>query len=139
MNRQRVLLLENDGPIEGVLCELFGDEGLDVTRCGTLDELRAGVKQYPRAAVVSDSWATGDYQHLSPRHREEIIALAKTTAVILTTGRGWARHSRNEELGTVEILEKPYDLGELMVAVRAALERAEGQRGTASHRHHTLA
>lgn len=131
MNRQRVLLLEDDGPLENLLCDLFEDEGLDVTVCGSLGELQAGVKQYPRAAVVSDSWARGDYFALTPRHHAEIVALGRTAAVVLTTGQEWARHSRKADLGIVEIVEKPYDLGRLMAAVRAALEQAAGQPGAA--------
>src|SRR5947209_15175060 len=66
MNRQRILLLENDGALQGVLCDLFGYEDLDVTVCNSLAELQAGVKRYPFAAVVSDSWARGDFSALSP-------------------------------------------------------------------------
>ncbi len=126
MNRQRVLLLENDGILESLLCDVFEDEGLDVTVCGSLAELQAGVKDYPRAAVVSDSWASGDYRSLRSNHRAEIVALASTAAVVLITGRPWARHIRKGELGSVEIVEKPFDLGHLMIAVRAALARPAG-------------
>jgi DNA-binding NtrC family response regulator len=122
MDRQRVLLLENDGLIAGVLCDLFEDEGLDVTVCGSLPELQAGVMRYQRAVVVSDSWATGDYQELSVQQRAEIVALAKTAQVVLTTGRNWARNGSLSGLGTVEIVAKPYDLDCLIAAVRAALE-----------------
>ena len=76
MDRQRVLVLENDVPLEGVLRELFEGEGLDVTACKSLTEMQARIQQYPRAAVVSDSWARGDYLNLSPKHRAEIVALA---------------------------------------------------------------
>jgi DNA-binding NtrC family response regulator len=124
MDRQRVLVLENDAPLEGVLRDLFGDEGLDVTACKALTELQAGIRLYPRAAVVSDSWAQGDYLSLSPKHHAEIVALGRSAQVILTTGRDWAKHIAAGELGTVEILEKPYELDRLLAAVRVALERA---------------
>jgi DNA-binding NtrC family response regulator len=124
MNRQRILLLENDGALQGVLCDLFGYEDLDVTVCNSLADLRASVKEYPRAAVVSDSWAVGDYGALSPKHRSEILELSRTAEVVLTTGQRWGRQVLDGELGTVVIVEKPYDMDRLMVAVRAALERA---------------
>jgi DNA-binding NtrC family response regulator len=124
MDRQRVLLLENDAPLEGVLRELFDGEDLDVTACESLTELQACISHYPRAAVVSDSWAHGDYLSLSPRHHAEILALANSAEVILTTGRSWARDIVEGELGTAMIIEKPYDLDRLLAAVRAALERA---------------
>ena len=124
MDRQRVLVLENDAPLKGVLGDLFGDEGLDVTACKSLAELQAGIQQYPRAVVVSDSWGQGDYQSLSPNHHAEIVALGRSAQVILTTGRPWAQHLAAGELGTVEIIEKPYDLDRLLATVRGALERA---------------
>jgi DNA-binding response OmpR family regulator len=124
MDRQRVLLLESDAHLEGVLRELFDDEALDVTACKSLAELQAGVKRYPHAAVVSDSWARGDYLAVSPQHRAEIVALANSAQLILTTGRAWASRIAPGELGTVEILEKPYDVDRLLAAAQAALERA---------------
>ena len=124
MDRQRVLILENDAPLEGVLRDLFVDEGFDVTACKALAELQAGIQQYPRAVVVSDSWGQGDYLSLSPKHHAEIVALGRSAQVILTTGRAWAKHIAAGELGTVEIIEKPYELDRLLAAVRVALERA---------------
>ncbi|HLZ25750.1 MAG TPA: hypothetical protein VKV73_00335 [Chloroflexota bacterium] len=124
MNRQRILLLENDGALQGVLCDLFGYEDLDVTVCNSLAELRANVKQYPNAAVVSDSWAIGDYTALSPKHRAEILELSTMAEVVLTTGQRWGSRLLDGELGSVVIVEKPYDMDHLMLAVRAALERA---------------
>jgi DNA-binding NtrC family response regulator len=129
MVRQRILLLEHDGALEAVLCDLFEDEDLDVTLCGSLADLQAGVKQYPFAVVVSDSWERDDYAKLSSQHRAEIVALAETAEVVLTTGRTWPRHTQKDELRGVEIVEKPFDLDRLMTAARAALERAAGRPG----------
>ena len=41
MSRQRVLLLELDGVLESVLCDMFADEGMDVSVCTSLAELHA--------------------------------------------------------------------------------------------------
>jgi DNA-binding NtrC family response regulator len=127
MTRQRILLLENDGALQGVLCDLFGYEDLDVTVCNSFAELWAGVRQYPRAAVVSDSWVESDYVTLSPKHRTEILELARIAEVVLTTGQRWGRLIDPGELGSVTIVEKPYDMDRLMSAVRAALERSSHQ------------
>jgi DNA-binding response OmpR family regulator len=127
MTRQRILLLETDGALQGVLCDLFGYEDLDVTVCNSLAELQAGVKRFPRAAVVSDSWTLGDYGALSARHRAEIVELGRTAEVVLTTGQRWGSQVLDGELGSVVVVEKPYDMDHLMSAVRAALERASRQ------------
>jgi DNA-binding NtrC family response regulator len=127
MTRQRILLLETDGALQGVLCDLFAYEDLDVTVCNSFAELQAGVSRYPHAAVVSDSWASGDYSTLSPKHRAEIEELARVAEVVLTTGGRWGRLLDDGELGTVAVVEKPYDMDRLMQAVRAALERATCQ------------
>jgi hypothetical protein len=47
MDRQRILLLEDDGALEGVLIELFDDVGLEAIACDRLGELQARVRQYP--------------------------------------------------------------------------------------------
>ncbi len=73
--------------------------------------------------VVSDSWEYRDYLTLSPQHRAEIVALAKATEIVLTTGREWAKDVRRGELESVTIIGKPYNLNELMAAIHAALER----------------
>lgn len=124
MSRQRVLLLETDAVLKGVLCDLFGDENLDVSVCTSLDDIQTLVRQYPHAAVVSDSWTAGDFQTLSTRHRAEIEALSRVAEVVLTTGAQWARHIRTGELGRVQILEKPYSMDALLEAVHIALGRA---------------
>lgn len=131
MSRQRVLILETDTALQSVLRSLFEREDLDVTVCASLGELQTGIMQYPQAVVVSDSWAQGDYDELSTEHRAEIVALGKTAEVILTTGRTWGLYSRPGELGTVRVIEKPYDLERLMALVRTGLERA-GQRRNVS-------
>ncbi|MDQ6670103.1 MAG: hypothetical protein M3069_05045 [Chloroflexota bacterium] len=127
MTRQRILLLETDDALQGVLCDLFEYEDLDVSVYNSLAALRAGVEQYPGAAVVSDSWVLGDYGSLSPKHRAEIVELSSMAPVVLTTGDRWDRWALRGELGSVVIVEKPYDLDELMRAVRAALQRSRGQ------------
>lgn len=108
MFRQRVLLLENDAVLEAVLCDFFADEDLEVSLCATLAELQACVVQYPRAVVVSDSWKSSDYRSLSPLHRAEIVELAQSAEVILTTGSEWARLSGKGEFGTAQIVERSH-------------------------------
>jgi len=66
---------------------------------------------------------------LSPWHRAEIVGLAQSAEVVLATGSEWARNSRKGELGTAQIVTKPYDLERLMAAIRAALEQTKRSHG----------
>jgi DNA-binding NtrC family response regulator len=127
MTRQRILLLETDAALRRVLCDLFEYEDLDVTVCNSLAALHADITRYPRAAVVSDSWALGECGALSPTYRAEILALARIAEVVLTTGQRWGQQVVTDELGGVVVVEKPYDMDHLMRAVRAALERSSRQ------------
>jgi DNA-binding NtrC family response regulator len=128
MARDRVLLLEDNVVLADVLRDLLDDEDLDVTVCRSLPELQRAMGQNPLAVVVTDSWTRSSETTLTPEHRQEILALAQTAEVILTTGRGWAHEIPAGDLGPVAIVNKPYDLERLIAAVRAALERAVRRR-----------
>ena len=121
MVRARVLLLEDDPILLGVLREVLEDASLDVTVCGSLDEIKAALRQYPEAIVVSDSWTAQDHETLRVRQRDEIVSLGQTAAVILATGRTWAVRSPEGAFGSVVVVQKPYDLDHLVAAIRAAL------------------
>jgi hypothetical protein len=84
-------------------------------------DIYAGLDQYPNAVVVTDSWAESRRVELSDKEREELLALAALTNVILTTGRRWATSVRHDALAFVTVVPKPYDLDELVRTVRAAV------------------
>ena len=127
MHRQRVLLLENDGALESVRFELFDEERLEVAACDTLGELQASIGQYPRAAVVSDSWARGDYLALSPQHYAEIVALANSPQVVLTTGTRGPSRSPRASSGLLRSSRSRTTWSACRRSVRVALERAASQ------------
>jgi DNA-binding NtrC family response regulator len=125
LTRLRVVLFEDDPILAAVLLEVFADEDIDVSRCESLDEIHCAVRQYPGAVVVSDSWSSTLSVKLGEAERAEIDALARTAAVILTTGRTWgARRGPEWQFGErVLVVPKPYDLDQLMGAVRTAAAR----------------
>jgi DNA-binding NtrC family response regulator len=126
MVRARVLLLEDDPVLMDVLREVLEDESLDVTVCTSLGEIKAAIRQFPEAIVVSDSWNEHEHEALSAQQRDEIVALGRTAAVILATGRTWAARSHEGEFGSVVVVQKPYDLTRLIEAIRTALEPDSG-------------
>lgn len=65
MVRARVLLLEDDPVLMGVLREVLEDESLDVTVFTSLDEIKAVIPQFPEAIVLSDFWDVHGHEALS--------------------------------------------------------------------------
>ncbi len=115
-----VLLLEDDSATRGLLLDLFNDEGIEVTVCGSLGELQSAVTSHAGAVVVSDSWSGVDNRAISQQQRAELMALGRSARVILTTGRSWGNNIGSGEFGNVIVLPKPYDLDELMALIRSA-------------------
>jgi DNA-binding NtrC family response regulator len=129
-SRSRILLLEDNAALRGVLLELLADEALDVTLCTSLAELRLAVAAHPGAVVVTDSWYQTDSTVLSAEQRIDLIALGQSAPVIVTTARAWATVGEVGELGNVVILPKPYDLDRLMLLVRSALRLTSSPAGS---------
>jgi|SRR5579859_7537030 len=111
MDRPRILLLETDVVLESVLSDIFADENLDVTLCGSPVELRAAVEQFPRAAVVSDSW-------------DRDVDLGAPVEVVLTSLGNWASHTPAGEQGGAQVVAEPFTVEHLMATIRAALARS---------------
>jgi DNA-binding NtrC family response regulator len=114
-----VLLLEDEPLIRGILLEIFRLEGFEVTLCTTLGDLRAGVAADPAAVVVSDSWDPVHRELLPAPLRDAIVAVGKLAPVILIGADAWTAQDGLAELG-VRLLPKPFDLDDLLDAVRLA-------------------
>jgi DNA-binding NtrC family response regulator len=114
-----VLLCEHDPIMAWLLVEVFRDEGIEVISCASLDEINAALREHPDAVVVSDPWSRSAQPDLSPDERHTIAELAERARLILTTTRQWALQSNDLPLGDgVTVLAKPFDLDELVQAVR---------------------
>ena len=121
MSRVRVLLCEHDPALESVLLDLFAEEEIDVVPCSSYGELEAGTRAHPDAVVVSDSWVEGGLAQLTELEREQLRTLGSRTPVIMTTGRDWAKAGSAPGLGErVIVIPKPYDIDDLVAAIRAA-------------------
>jgi len=117
----RVLLCEHDPLLAKILMDLFADENIVVTMCASLEEIEAALDDNPRAVIVTDSWTDSWCPDLSTLERATIAHLAERTHVVVTTGRAWANKPADAGLGPqVGVISKPYDLDELVSAVRSA-------------------
>ena len=125
MGAPRVLLCENDPVLAWLLLEVFQDEGIQVTTCGSLQEVHSALAEFPEAVVVSDPWSRSRHPELTPDERSEIESLANRARLILTTTRQWAVRCDGRSLGKhVTVLSKPFDLDVLISAVRAHIPAA---------------
>jgi DNA-binding NtrC family response regulator len=127
MGHPHVLLCESDDALRSVLQYLFADEGIEVMLCASLEEIEQRLAVEQHAVVVTDSW-TGSVRHLSASDREGLTRVASSAPVVLTTARPWTADVAALGLGeAVMVLDKPYDLDDLLACVRQAERRAWGQ------------
>lgn len=109
-----------------LLVEVFRDEGIEVTSCASLEEIYAALREHPEAVVVSDPWSRSVRPDLSTDERNTIVELATRARLILTTTRQWALQSERLTLGDdVIVIPKPFDLDELLRAVRHSPDRLQ--------------
>ncbi len=125
MSRVRVLLCEHDAALSAVLLDLFAEEHIDVTVCDSFETISEATRQFPEAVVVSDSWIEGGLAQLTDDERHQLRVLSELAPVIMTTGRDWAKHTVGSSIADrVTVLPKPYDIDDLVAAVREAADRA---------------
>jgi DNA-binding NtrC family response regulator len=123
MSRPRVLLYEDDAALASILVELFADEHIEVRRCTSFEEIQAALGDSPRAIVVSDCWSHDARGQISSREVDEIMALGRVAPVIVTTGRSWPARASELSLGEhVVVIQKPYDVDQLLDTIRVAAD-----------------
>ncbi|HZI14499.1 MAG TPA: hypothetical protein VE153_29295 [Myxococcus sp.] len=128
MTRPTVLVLNGSEDLLAVLSELLQAEGIS-TVCARIPDIERGredfsrlVQEHDPAAIVFDvsvpfgrSWAT--FQELSVRPE-----VSGRPFVLTTTNREGAE--RYTGPGVIELLLKPYDIGQFTTAVKEALDRS---------------
>jgi DNA-binding response OmpR family regulator len=103
----RVLLVEDDADLAGVVMEALVQDGHTAVHVRGPDEARA--------LATSDSWdafvvdAFGSYSQPDAEYRSTLRHLATRAPVVVTSGRAWA----TTDLGADAVLPKPYDLADL--------------------------
>jgi two-component system, NtrC family, nitrogen regulation response regulator GlnG len=116
MTRGRVLLLEDDLALRGLLEEALAGEGFAVRACGSFSELRCAAVARDGDLVMADFWG-GSQRTLPDDEREQIRDLCSLLPVILLTGRSWAGETTAAELGARSLMRKPFDLDHLLNTV----------------------
>jgi DNA-binding response OmpR family regulator len=124
MSRGRVLLLEDDPALRGLLQEALGTEDFEVVICDSYREVRDTAARGSAELIVADFWGGGQ-RRLSATDRDEIRELGRLLPVILLTGRTWAADTNADELGARALIRKPFDLDVLITAIETALQRGK--------------
>jgi DNA-binding response OmpR family regulator len=124
MTRGRVLLLEDDLALRGLLQEALAGEDFEVTACNSFAELRGLAANRDGDTVVADFWG-GSQRTLPDDERSEILELCSLLPVILVTGRTWAADTTAGELGARALIRKPFDLDHLLQTVERVLTEVQ--------------
>jgi DNA-binding NtrC family response regulator len=120
MSRGRVLLLEDDLALCGLLEEALASEELEVQTCDSFESLHAAAQARQGDVVVADFWG-GAHRALDDVARQQLNELGGLLPVVLLTGRSWAVGTTAEQLGVRAIVHKPFDLNELIDTVNQIL------------------
>ena len=117
----RVLVVEDDRDIQGLLSRVLLDEGCDVCVKARLEDVRALFQTAPPDVVLLDGHLPDGYGlDLLPELRREWPAIG----VVMMSGSGTPGLAAAAlERGAGAFLDKPFDLEELRLAVREACER----------------
>jgi len=121
MTRGRVLLLEDDAALRGLLLEVLALEDFAVIQCDSYEEILREAEAEQGDIIVADFWG-GSQRTLDEDGRREIEALTSLRPVILLTGRSWAGETTASELGARALMRKPFDLDHLLTAIEAVLQ-----------------
>jgi two-component system, NtrC family, nitrogen regulation response regulator GlnG len=113
MSRGRVLLLEDDLALRGVLQEALASEQFEVITCESFETLRAAAAAAEGDVAVADFWGMA-HRSLDDLARQQLQELNQLVPVMLVTGRSWAAATTAEALGVRAMIRKPFDLDELI-------------------------
>ncbi len=121
MSRARVVILEDDVALRGLLQEVLQLEDFEVTVCDSFQQVLEVARDQRADLIVADFWG-GPQRSLSDTGRQQIRELGRLLPVILVTGRTWATEITAEELGARALMRKPFDLEDLLKAIDAGLD-----------------
>ncbi|MEP7335929.1 MAG: response regulator [Actinomycetota bacterium] len=118
----RVLVIDDEQVIRGLMCEILERAGYDTISAGTADEALGLLKDNQIALVVSDIVMPG---LTGLELLKEVRARRPSLPVILVTGAGtYENLSQAVTRGADGLVIKPFSHADLQNAVASALERA---------------
>ena len=121
--RPRILIIDDDVELVGMLCEYLDREGFDAEACHDGDQALSTLRTNSFDLAILDVMLPGQtglelLRHIAPQH--------PGLGVIMLTARGDAvDRILGLELGADDYLPKPFDPRELAARLRAILRRRE--------------
>jgi DNA-binding response OmpR family regulator len=120
----RVLLIEDDSRLAGMVADYLGAAGMQVSRAGSGEAGLAALAREPVDAVVLDLMLPGiDGLEVCKRLRAQPGAAAEVPVLMLTARGDAADRVVGLELGADDYLPKPFEPRELLARLRAILRR----------------
>ena len=131
MSTARILVVDDENDIRGLVREILSEEGYAVETAGTAAEARAACARQAPDLVLLDIWMP-DTDGISLL-REWQQSQALTAPVVMMSGHGTVETAvEATRLGAVDYVEKPLSLAKLLRTVQRSLE--EGKRRTRATR-----
>jgi DNA-binding response OmpR family regulator len=127
----RLLLIEDDARLAGMVADYLGQAGFVVDRAPTVAQARLAVRRHPPDLVLMDLMLPdGDGLALTAEWRQQ--PRTSGLPILMLTARGDpADRILGLELGADDYLAKPFEPRELLARVRALLRRAHAGLGAA--------
>jgi len=121
----RLLLIEDDARLAGMVADYLGQAGYSVDRAPTVAQARVAVLRQPPDLVLMDLMLPdGDGLALTAEWRQ--LPRISALPILMLTARGDpADRILGLELGADDYLAKPFEPRELLARVRALLRRAQ--------------
>ena len=120
-NTVRLVVVDDEPDIRGMITDYFARDGYDVTRCSCATELDLALRTGPADVVILDVALPGE-DGLSIARR--LRASGSTPIIMLTAMDGVVERVVGLEVGADDYVTKPFDLRELKARVRAVMRRA---------------
>ena len=125
MSMHRLLLIEDDARLAGMVSDYLGQAGFQVDRAPSVAQARQAVLRHPPDLVLMDVMLPdGDGLSLTAEWRQQ-PRLSGLPILMLTARGDAADRILGLELGADDYLPKPFEPRELLARVRALLRRAQ--------------
>ena len=118
----RILIVEDDAALAELMSQVLQDEGHETQLATSLDQAQDVAQRQPVDLVVADLVEADQFG--SENVVARLAAVAAGRPLLLCTGQPQAPRYASVP-GVATVIEKPFDLDDLLARVREALEAAE--------------